>query len=1072
VSFALTLLEDVRWRGRPVAGDRLHALLAALAAGGCRPVRAQELVELVWGEQAPVNGTKSLQVLVSRARSACGADAVIHDGAGYRLGAAPGEVDSGRLAALVRDAAAALDRDAAAAAGLARDALALADGLSGTWETDAGPLADVRRAAAGDAAAARVILARAASRTGAHEVVLDVLEVLEAAHTERPYDERLLADLLRAEAAARGPAVALERFERYRRAVRERLGADPGELLQRTHRILLALDRPVRRGVRYDATALIGREDDLARLRASLAGSRVVSIVGPGGLGKTRLAHALAREAAEPVVHVVELVGVTSAEDVVGEVGSVVGVRDSVSGRRVLTEGQRADVRARIAQRLGQSPSLLVLDNCEHLIEAVAELVAFLVPATADLRVLVTSRAPLAIAAERVYLLGELEVGDAAELFRERAVSARPSVHLDEHVVASIVSRLDGLPLAIELAAAQVRAMAVEEIDRRLQDRFALLRGGDRSAPDRHRTLLAVIDWSWNLLDDGERRALRRLALFHDGFTLEAAEAVLGHDAVAGGPGQSDAVAGGPGRSDAADAVRGLVGQSLLSVRESPAGVRYRMLETVREFGRMRLADAGEESGARAAQRGWATAYARDHGARIASAGQFAAIDALTAEEINLAGELRDAIADGDRCALAELLAALGMFWMIRGEHVRLLVLAEAVADAVSGWRPPPELADAARYGVAITLSNSWMAGGESSAPLWGVLRELGPGTGSRYLSGLVRVMLACDLADIDGSVHQLEQLAGDDDRPTAVTATLWLSHVLENVGDPAGAIEAAQRALALVLDDDGPWSRAMPHTLLAQLTMHMGDRVAAVQHARAALPVLKRLGASDDEIQLRSMLVLCAIADGRLADAETELEQLDRVDERAASFGGAVFRHICRAELALASGDHLTGLRIHRECAVEMRDFLFPGVPRTGLEPWAMFGESMALNAHARYAADGDEAHGRALFRACRERALKVFTPQRAQLDYPAAGLLLFALGAWCLLRRAAPADDAVRLLVLADRFAYNRTIPTMRWEAIAPLAEESAPGRIAELRTEYADRRAPALLTEVCRVVERLPG
>src|SRR5581483_1622659 len=160
------------------------------------------------------------------------------------------------------------------------------------------------------------------------------------------------------------------------------------------------------------------------------------------------------------------------------------------------------------------------------------ELVAFLVSTTAELRVLTTTRSPLAIAAERVYLLGQLEVADAAELFCERALAARPNVHLDSAVVTSIVTRLDGLPLAIELAAAKVRAMGVEEIDRRLENRFAFLRGGDRSAPDRHQTLLAVIDWSWNLLGDAERRALRRLALFHDGFTLEAARAVLGDGAL------------------------------------------------------------------------------------------------------------------------------------------------------------------------------------------------------------------------------------------------------------------------------------------------------------------------------------------------------------------------------------------------------------------------------------------------------------------------------------------------------------------------------------------------------------
>ncbi len=1068
MSIALTLLADVRWRGRPVAGDRPQALLAALAARDSRPVRSAELIELVWGEDAPSNGLKSLQVLVSRARNACGADVIVRDGAGYRLGAGPGEVDSARLAELVRAASAVLDRDPAAAGELATEALALTSGLPGTADSGDGPLAEVRRAAAADAAAARVILARASSRAGGHAAALPVLA---AAHAQWPQDEPLLADLLCSEAAVIGPAAALERFERYRVDLRERLGADPGELLQRTHRSLLALDRPVRRGVRYEATELIGRDADLAQLRALMASARVVSIVGAGGLGKTRLAHALARDATQPVVHFVELAGVTAAEDVAVEVGSVLGVRDSVSGRRALTAEQRADIRARIAQRLAQSPSLLVLDNCEHLIEAAAELTAFLISAAPDLRVLTTSRAPLAIAAERVYLLGELQTGDAAQLFRERAVAARPSVRLTEQTVAGIVSRLDGLPLAIELAAARVRAMSVEEIDRRLEDRFALLRGGDRSAPDRHQTLLAVIEWSWNLLDAGEERALRRLALFHDGFTLEAAETVLG--------------------AGAFDAVRGLVDQSLLSVTEAPAGIRYRMLETVREFGRIQLARAGEDASARAAQRGWAAGYASVHQAAITGPAQFAAIDALAAEETNLADELRGAIADGDRDSLVQLLAALGLFWTMRGEHLRLIALAGAVAEAIREWLPPPDLANAARAAVAVTVNNSMMiGGGEADGPMMDLLRQLGPGPGGNvYLSGLVRVLLeygsveagsfprrlaagATDWAGTPRFLERLAVLAADPDRHTAVVASQWLGHERENAGDPAGAIEAAQRVLALTRDEDGPWSRAMPHGLLAELTMHVGDYPAAVEHALTALPVMQRIGASDDELQLRTLLVFCAIGEGRLADAADELGRMDQVSQSATAFGGAAFQEVGRAELALVSGDLSTGLEIYRERTIRMREMQLPGITRTGMEPWALFGEAMALSAHARYAAGEDVAHGEELFGASRAGALRLMSLDNPHLDYPASGLVLFALGAWSLLRAAAPASDALRLLALADRFAYNRMVPTMRWERITPAAEEAAPGLLVRLQAEYRDCPQPDLLTQARLAVERLPG
>jgi predicted ATPase len=1050
VSIALTLLEDVRWRGVPVVGDRPQALFAALAAGGCRPVGPAELIELVWGDEAPRNGTKSLQVLVSRARSAYGADAIVRDGVGYRLGAAPGEVDGARLSWLVHEASAALDGDAARAAGLAREALALVGGLTRVAEAEAGPLAEVRRVAAADAVVARAVLARALSRTGAHP---EALPELESAHAAVPHDESLLADLLRSEAAVRGSAVALERYERHRRELRDRLGADPGEPLRRVHRGLLAVDRPVRRGVRYDATELIGRDADLDRLRSLLAGSRVVSIIGAGGLGKTRLAHVLAREASVPVVHFVELAGVTSVEDVAVEVGSALGVRDSISGRSTLTAQQRADIRTRIARQLAQAPSLLVLDNCEHLIEAAAELVAFLIATTPDLRVLTTSRAPLAIAAERVYPLGELDTEAAAELFRERALAARPGARLAERVVTSIVDRLDGLPLAIELAAAKIRIMAAEEIDRRLEDRFALLRGGDRSAPDRHQALLTVIEWSWNLLDVAEQRALRRLALFHDGFTLEAVEAVLGPDAV--------------------DAVHGLVNQSLLSVRETPVGVRYRMLETVREFGRMRLGEAGEQAEARVAQRRWAAAYASARQTALMGAGQFAAMDALAAEETNLADELRGAVEDGDRDSFVQLLAVLGMFWTVRGEHIRLLVLAQAAADALGDWEPPPDLANAARAAVAITLSNMLMMSDGRGAPLLDLLRRWGPYNGADvHLSSLERVLLAYDPADEAAYDARLAELAEDPDRPTAASASLRLSHQRENDGDLVGALHAARRALELTRDEDGPWLGAMPHIVLAQLAMQIGDRETAVAHAAAAVPVMHRLGAGDDEMQMHAVSVLCAIAAGRLAEAADGLERVEGVDETMTPFGGSFFRYICRAELLIASGEPESGLRVYRDYAAQLREIEFPGIAVSGDEPWSLFGEALGLTAEAWYATEADEAPGHAVFAACRAGVLRVLTAQSGHFDFPAVGMLLYALGAWGLLRRAAPPRDALRLLALADRFAYNRMIPTMLWERITPRAEEALPGALTELQAEYAARRPSDLLHEAYRAAERLPA
>jgi hypothetical protein len=243
------------------------------------------------------------------------------------------------------------------------------------------------------------------------------------------------------------------------------------------------------------------------------------------------------------------------------------------------------------------------------------------------------------------------------------------------------------------------------------------------------------------------------------------------------------------------------------------------------------------------------------------------------------------------------------------------------------------------------------------------------------------------------------------------------------------------------------------------------------VEHARPALPVMQRIGAGDDELQLRNLLLFCAIGDGRLAEAADELGRMEQVEDSVTPFGAAAFRLVGRAEMALASGDFETGLELYRESTARMQEIEFPGIPRTGTEPWAVLGDSMALSAHARYAASGEVAHGQELYRECRTGALRILTAENPHLDYPASGIVLFALGAWSLLQRTAPAPDALRLLALADRFAYNRMIPTMRWERIASAAEEAAPGLLAELLAEYRDVPQPGLLAQARRAVERLP-
>ena len=344
------------------------------------------------------------------------------------------------------------------------------------------------------------------------------------------------------------------------------------------------------------ATSFIGRERELEEVKALLFQARLVTLLGMGGLGKTRLSLQVAAEVMPQFpdgAWFVDLTPIRDAERVVDEAARVLGVTEE-PGRPLL---------ATLCAQLKERRLLLIVDNCEHLIEPAAQLVAAILRAAAQVRVIASSREALRVPGEQTYPILPLPLpgrddsvqalaqSTAVRLFVERAQAHKPAFALTEReapAVAELVARLEGIPLALELAAARVRVLSVADINARLKDRFKLLTGGDRTLQKRQQTLRALVDWSYDLLDDREKCVLERLGVFVGGFDLPAAEAVCGADPV--------------DPMDVLDLLGSLADKSLLLHEERDDGSRYRMLETIREYAREKLAARGDDAAATAAR--------------------------------------------------------------------------------------------------------------------------------------------------------------------------------------------------------------------------------------------------------------------------------------------------------------------------------------------------------------------------------------------------------------------------------------------------------------------------------------
>jgi predicted ATPase/DNA-binding SARP family transcriptional activator len=646
-----------------VGGPRPRALLIALALAGGHPVSVDQLLDQVWQGERAMDRNR-LQVHISRLRRTLGAECISTRAGGYALAVQAGVLDADQFERLAAAGRAALKlQDAATAAELLRRALGLWRGapLAEFADTGFAPpvitrLDEARLAAIEDRIEADLLLGGDGELTGELEALVRV----------HPLRERLWGQLIIALYRSGRQGDALGAYQRARAVLADQLGVDPGPELRRLESAVLSqdptlgvpgvgpglADRPRSGNLPAVRGALIGRRAELGHVASLLQDSRLVSVVGVGGAGKTRLAIEVARSLAggyRDGAWLVELAPVASgagATDVASTAAGALGVApDAASGAGL-------GMLERLSEFLSRRQLLLVLDNSEHVIAGAAAVADYLLARCPDLRILATSRESLAVAGESLWPLPPLAAAEASDLFVARARAIAPGLQLDEptmKTVAEICARLDGLPLAIELAAARVRAFAPGDLLARLGDRFRLLTAGTRTALPRHATLRAVVDWSYDLLFDEERRVFERMSVFAGPCPLEAAERVCGGHPV--------------GAEDVADLLARLVDKSLVTATPTGRGIRFSVLQTLAQYGEERLAGRDDLGDVRARHARWAASLAD-----VTDGAHTAAWFAAIGESLDdVRRGMESALASADADTSLGIACGLGWFWSMGG---------------------------------------------------------------------------------------------------------------------------------------------------------------------------------------------------------------------------------------------------------------------------------------------------------------------------------------------------------------------------------------------------------------------
>ncbi|GAA2264181.1 BTAD domain-containing putative transcriptional regulator [Nonomuraea roseoviolacea subsp. roseoviolacea] len=876
-----------------LGGPARRALLALLLVRPGEAVAAERLAD----EIDPNAGTSAhaLHSQVSRLRSALGGRAAIERAAtGYRIVVPDDDVDACRFERLAAAGRSALrEGDPGRAVTLLREALEL-------WRGPA--LADLAESPTAQAAAARLEERRLGAiedriegelRLGGHRSVVPELRELVGRH---PLRERLAALLMRALFAEDGQAAALEVFEETRRHLAEELGADPSAELAALHREALSAPPPASPAAPpAQLTSFVGRAAEVGEIAGLLRVARLVTLIGPGGVGKTRLSVEVAA-VADDTVCFAELAALRDGADLPRAVLGALGLREN----GLVIEGDGQGPVERLVSALSDRVLLLVLDNCEHVVEEAAALAARLLATCPRLRVLATSREPLGVIGEHLWQVRGLDGDAAVRLFTDRATAVRRGFTADPQTVRRICAALDDLPLAIELAAARLRTLDVEDLAGRLDDRLGVAARGSRTADERHRTLRSVVAWSWELLSEPERRAARRFAVFAGGATAESALRVCGADG---------------------ETLESLADKSLTEV----VGGRFRMLATIRAYAAERLAETGEGETVRRAHAGRLLELMRAADPHLRRREQLEWLPRLAAEHADLLAALRWSVEAGETRTALELLAAASTYLWLRGASAAVAPQAIALLDAMAA--APEDVADeeGEEYATCVLLAASGIDGRQvwqrHRAAAEKALAAAWPGdrAGRHPATLLLWMMRSAVDADPRGA-YTLVWSQRDCPDPWARAAARYVHGFgLLGEGDAAGAEQAFHAAVEAFRALGDRWGTALALDSVAALARAAGDRAEAVALTDEALALTEQLGALEDSADL---LVNRGddLAGDDLAAARADYERAALLAHRAggSTYLAAALRGL--GDVALAEHDLAEAERLYQE-ALERLD-------------------------------------------------------------------------------------------------------------------------------------------------------